>query len=660
MTGTPPPGPAEAQPPAAPRTGLVFCRCGPNLGALVRLGELEGPAHWPEAADVVTHPVLCSAEGQAWLAERVRALGLERLVVAACSPREHEQTFRGVMKAAGRDPWLVQLVNLREQVEWIGGPPAEATLRAARQVRAGLARVSLHRPIAPREVEVSADVVVVGGGAAGVSAALALARKDRKVVLVERTPALGGLANRLDEIFPDLACASCFMEPALDEVLHHDRIEVITSAEVARVRGSAGRFEVELEVAARFVDPAACVGCNQCAAACPAERPDPWSGGFGVVKAIGLAYPGCLPHASSLHAPACLRSLGQPCDRCQAGCAFGAIDLGATPTRRTVTAGALVLATGLQPGPVEGPAGVITTYDLERMLHPNGPTGGTLRAAVGAQRHVRGEGPRTLLLATTAAETDGELAVRELLKLAHLCRKRHPEVQVSVAGGLARAPGYAAAARQAEEDGVELLEAELLPEPPLDAGGAVAVRLAQGLLETVRTFDLVAIHAPALPGEGAAALAALLRLPVDDRGFLAEGAASPFEPTATRVAGVFVAGAAAGPRPIRQAIRDGTAAAGRVLATLVPGERRALEPLAAEVDPVRCGACGACVAACPYGAVARDPVSGKALVEPLHCHGCGTCAAACPTGAATARHFTRDQLRAEISALLRAGPGEGP
>jgi heterodisulfide reductase subunit A2 len=163
------------------------------------------------------------------------------------------------------------------------------------------------------------------------------------------------------------------------------------------------------------------------------------------------------------------------------------------------------------------------------------------------------------------------------------------------------------------------------------------------------------VHAPSRAADGTAALAALLRIDRGPDGFLRDRGASPFEPTATRVAGVYVAGAAAGPRTIHQAIRDGAAAAGQVLASLWPGERKLLEPLQAEVDAALCGGCGICAAVCPFGAVSLAPGSGKACVEAVHCRGCGTCAAACPTGAASARHFTRAQIAAEISALLASG-----
>lgn len=649
------PGPereAGAAPPAC--TGLYFCRCGPNLGNVVRLDELGDPAAWPGAGDVATHDLLCSAEGRAWLGQRLRERGVERAVIAACSPREHEHTFRGVLAAEGRSPFHLQMVNLREQVEWIGGDPGAATARARRLVRAALRRVALHRALPREEVEVSADVLVVGAGAAGVSAALALAGKDRKVVLADREFVVGGLANQLDEIFPGLQCASCFMEPALDRVLHSDRVEVLTGAEVVRVRGAEGRFEVELALRPRGVDPAACLGCGECGKVCPVQVADRFAGGLSTRKAIGLAYAGCLPHVSALDAAACLRSRGDACDLCATACAFGAVRLDEAPRARTVEVGAIVVATGMQPGEAAGPEGLVSSYQLERMLHPDGPTGGAIRGA-------RGGEPRSVLIGTTASEEDGEVAAEEILKLAHRLRARLPSAQVALAGGMDAAPRHARRAAALAAEGVELVFGEIVAEGVAAAAEGLRVPIAGAGSRTVRTAELVVVHAPARPARGTEALAELLRIGRGERGFLLDQAASPFEPTATRIAGVYVAGAAAGPRPISQAIRDGKAAAGLVLASLVAGERKALEPLAAEVDEAICGGCGICESACAFGAVrvaASEAGRRRARVEAVHCRGCGVCAAACPTGAASARHFTRAQIAAEISGALAGGHEE--
>ena len=640
--------PADA---GAGRVGLYFCRCGPNLGNIVRLGELEDPRGWPGASDVATHDILCSGEGKAWLARRIREHGVERVVVAACSPREHEQTFRSVLAAEGRSPFLLQLVNLREQVEWVGGDAGQATVRARSLVRAALRRVELQRAIPAETVEVSADVLVVGAGAAGVSAALALAGRDRKVVLAEREHVVGGLANQLDEIFPELECASCFMDPAIDRVLHSDRIEVLTGTEVTRVRGAEGRFEVELSVRPRGVDPACCLGCEECAKACPVEVPDRFAGGLSTRKAVGLPYAGCLPHVSVLDPDACVRSRGEACDRCARACAFGAIRFDEAPRARTVEVGAVVLATGMRPGPVAGPEGLVSSYQLERMLHPNGPTAGRVRGA-------RGEEPRSVLLATTAAEEDGDLAGEELLKLAHRLVTKLPGARVAIAGGVDDVPRLARRAAGLAAAGVELVPGEIVLEGVAADGEALSVPIVHRGARARREVDLVVVHGPSGPAAGTDALARLLRIALGRQGFLLDHAASPFEPTATRIAGVYVAGAAAGPRAIPQAIRDGKAAAALVLASLVAGERKAIEPLAAEIDGARCGGCGICASACPFGAVVMDSARGKARVEAVHCRGCGICDAACPTGAASARHFTRAQIAAEISALL--GPADAP
>ena len=631
LRGLPAPGPpGEVRPGGAPdRTALVFCECGGNLGSVVRLSDLAVGGRWHGADIVAKVPVLCSPAGKAWLADRVREEGVRRLVVAGCSPLEHEKTFRGVLEGAGADPWLLQMVNLREQGEWVGGDAAQATARAGRLVSAALSRVRRQRPIERRRVEASGDAVVVGGGASGLSAALALARRGRQVVLVEREHALGGRLALLDRVFPGMECASCFVHPAVDEALHHPSIEVVTGAEVTEVRGGLGNFSVRVLVRPRRVDREACLGCATCASTCPVELP-------GGARAVGLPYPGALPHAAAV-LEECLHLRGGDCRACADACPASAIRLGEAPAERTVRCGALIVATGLAPPPPHAQPGVLTAWQLERALHPDGAV----------PRRADGSVPRSVLLAPAPGARDG-LWPEELAKLALLVRERLPEAAVAVAGGLDLTPRFEALCEPLRDAGVELLAGAADP----DAFAAGGVRLSTGARAEA---DLLVVWETPRPSPGTAALAATLRIAAGTDGFLEERA-GPFQPTASRVAGIFVAGGAAGPRPALAAIRDGVAAAGQVLSALEPGAPLLLEPLSAEVDPDRCGACGVCASACPSGAVALVRELGVSRVEPSFCHGCGCCAAACPSGAIEAPHFTTSQIAAEVSALLGAEP----
>ncbi len=624
------------------RPALFFCRCGPNIGEVVRLAELARPDSWPGAVRVEELPVPCSPEGRALLLAALRESRADRVVLAGCSPREHEATFRAVLAEAGLDPFLFQMVNLREQREWAGGSADLATARARSLVRGALRRVARHVPVPVTEVDASPDAVVVGGGPAGLSAALTLAQKGRRVVLVERDHVLGGLAATLDEVFPSLECASCFLDPVLSDVLHHPRIEVLTGAEVTEVLGSNGNFAVRLRLRPRYVDAAACLGSGCCAQACPVEVPEERSGGLGRRKAVHFPYPGCLPNVAVVDPDRCLHLQGKPCDACVGACAFGAIRLDARPEEREVRCGAVVLATGSRPAGAPGRPDVVTTYQLERMLHPNGPTGGVVRRAAGGA-------PTAVLLAPTpeAADADAALWPQELAKLALQLREKLPGVRVSVAGGLDRAAATTRLAADLAGAGVELLGGTLAPEAVAPRPRGLSAKVAGRDVEA----DLVVLHGASRPAEGAAELAARLRVRVRPDGFL-EDQGNPFEPAATRVPGVLVAGAAGGPRTLAAAVRDGAAAAGRVLSALVPGERLVLEPLAARVDAERCGACGVCVSTCAFGAVSLSADGGRSRVEPAHCRGCGGCVAACPSGAIAAPHFTRLQIEEEIAGLL--------
>jgi len=632
-----------------PRVGLFFCRCGPNLGEVVELERLAQPGLWPEAAVVELHPVLCSEEGRAWLADRIRAEGLERVVVAACSPREHEATFQAVLSGAGLNPFLLQMANLREQCEWAGGPRAPATAKAAHMVRAALARAPHLAPLETSEIDCSPDVLVIGSGVAGLSATLTLLQKGRRVLLVEREHALGGRVELLDEVYPGMECASCFLEPPIDKVLHDPRVRVVTGAEVREVLGSFGDFRVTVHRRARRVDPETCLGCGSCAEACPVEGPDPFNGSLASRKAIYLPFVGCLPHTSAVDDALCLRAKGQECAACAEVCPFGAVRLDDVEEDLEFRCGAIVIATGFAGGRFPAPpeAGLFSCYQFERLLHPNGPTSGKPLLSDGRP-------PRSVLFALTPeGRGDGPLGWIELLKLGERLRHVAPEIPMAFAGGPARplGPGADLTASLSAAGARFLPGALTWVEKTSGPLHGLTARLEDGEAAETLEADLLVVYEASEPQEGARELAGLLHLRPRPDGFF-EDKAGPFETAFSGIEGIYVAGGAGGPRTIAAAIQDGAAAAARILSRLVPGEKLTLECLVSEVDGDRCGRCGVCAACCPYGAVHRGPDGGASRVEPALCRGCGTCAAACPSGAITAHHFTSRQILVELGGLL--------
>lgn len=369
------------------RIGVYVCECGPNIKDALKFEEVVESARSLENV-VFSKPfrLLCSAEGKDEISRDIKEQKLTRVVIAACSPREHEATFKKVLQDAGLNPYFLQIANIREHCAWVMKDKDQASEHAKKMIKAAVKRVALHQPLTPRQIDCIPDVLVVGSGVAGMNAALTLAQKQRKVYLVEKLPCIGGTFNRFGEAFPRMECAPCMLEHKLDEILHDEHIQLFAYSEVAEVTGFLGNFNVKINKKARFVNKDACLGCGACAEACPVKVKNELNEGLNQRSAIYMPYPGALPNLAVLDKANCLRFKGQDCTACQVACPFGAINYEDKDELIEVKVGSIILATGFEAfdcskAPQYGWPTIEDVYnnvEMERILSTTGPTQGKL------------------------------------------------------------------------------------------------------------------------------------------------------------------------------------------------------------------------------------------------------------------------------------------
>jgi len=253
-----------------PRIGVFVCQCGTNISGKVDVTDVVAFA--AKLDDVIVareYKFMCSDPGQELIKQSLRDHGLNRIVVASCSPLMHESTFRGVTAEGGLNPFYFQMSNIREQVSWVTLRPEDATKKAKALISAAVRRVALHEPLTRKEVPVRPEVLIVGGGIAGIQAALTYAKSGKKVYLVEREASIGGHMAELDKTFPTLDCSACILTPKMSEVGKHPNIELLTWSEVEEISGYIGSFKAKIRKKARYVDIDKCNGCGACWENCP-------------------------------------------------------------------------------------------------------------------------------------------------------------------------------------------------------------------------------------------------------------------------------------------------------------------------------------------------------------------------------------------------------
>lgn len=646
------------------RIGVYVCGCGPNIAEAVDVDEL---VRFAQKLDGVVFArsfgTLCSDDGKELLKNEIREHDLSAVVIAACSPKEHEATFRRVLSDAGVNPFVLQMANVREHCAWVTDGRGEATDKAKRMIAGAVERVARHEPLELREIDCEADVLIVGAGVAGISAALTLAQKNRRVYVVEKLPCVGGKVARYEEVFPGLECASCMLDPKLDELLHHERIEVLTNSEVTRVLGSYGNYTVTVEVRPRSVDPSSCIGCGACLEVCPVAVSNEFNEGLDERPAIYVPYRGALPNVPIIDRENCIRFRGQDCDACRQACPFGCIDYEDRGEVREIRVGAIVVATGFDVfDPVLAPQygygmieNVYTSLEFERLLCSSGPSEGRILLRDGRPPS------RIVFIHCVGSRTQGFLGYcsgiccLNTIKQARLVREKLPEASVVELYADFCVPGRDGQIFLDEaRDGVEFHR--------MKGPGAVEVRRENGSIAVAYVdpqgarhdlpCDAVVLACGMQGARDGQRIGELLDLELGNGGFFVEEHAK-LAPVSTTSDGIYVVGCAQAPKDVAASVAQAQAAAGMILSRLVPGEKLPLEPMCAVVDGDVCSGCRICNSVCPYGALSYDGEEKRSVVNEALCRGCGTCAATCPSGAITANHFSDEQLSSEIRGVLR-------
>ena len=605
----------------------------------------------------MTDELACGFDSREHLITCLKQEQPDRVVVAACSPREHEGTFRALLKDAGINPYFLQMVNVREQVVWVTEDPVQAASKAARLLAAALNRVQRHEPLSERSVPVKTGVAVIGAGPAGMQAALTLAKAGREVTLIEKEPFIGGLPVRFEELFPNLDCGPCLLEPIMGELLHGSgsgRVSLLTMAGLTSVTGQFGNWNLTVRQRPRFINSALCIGCMECAAACPAQRPHPWNGS-GNLSAVDAPFAGALPNLPYIDPESCLRLRGEECEACVSACPVeGSLDFADAGREITIQAGAIILATGSVekqdvPPLFSGLDTVHTGYSFERLLAMNGPTGGELLTSVATI-------PRSLVIIHCAGSLDPSEApycsgtcCRAAIKFAHLAQLKASGIVVTRLVREQVIPGVEAG-RQFHQDGSSVVRYAGMSSLTVSGSGADR-RIVCNASGNGASAEMIVLMRPVTPGSGTSIITALLELDTDQAGF-----ASQLHPLSgsceTSVKGIYLAGSCRGPDDIRAAFATGTAAAGLALSELVEGRDLVVDPQVAVVDATICAGCRTCIPLCPYKAISWNDREKISDISDILCRGCGTCVAACPSGAISGRGFTREMLRAELEGVL--------
>ncbi|TCO70017.1 CoB--CoM heterodisulfide reductase iron-sulfur subunit A family protein [Marinisporobacter balticus] len=659
------------------RIGVFVCWCGTNIAGTVNIEKVIAAAgEMPGVVYAKDYQYMCSAVGQNLVKNTIKEQKLDRVVIASCSPRMHEATFRKTAKVAGLNPYLVEVANIREHCSWIHKNKEEATKKAIALTRAAVAKVALNTALIAGEIGVESRALVIGGGIAGIQTALDIAEAGYEVDIIEKSPSIGGKMAQIDKTFPTLDCSACILTPKMVDVSTHPNINIYTYSELENVKGYVGNFEVTMNQRARSVNMEKCIGCGICTDKCPSKKAkSEFEEGLRNRSAIYTPFPQAIPNVPVIDREACIKFKTGKCGLCETVCPAGAIEFSQEDTKITKKYGAIVVAIGYDIIALDkfgeyaytNHQDVITSLEFERLTNAAGPTGGKL---VRPSDHKK---PKKVVFVQCVGSRDktergktycSKICCMYTAKHAMLIRDKYPDIETYVFYIDVRTPGKnfdEFHRRAVEEYGVNYIKGmvgKIFPD-----GEKLQVHGVDALTgDTIKIdADMVVLAAATKAKEDAEDLGRKLSISTDTNNFFTE-AHPKLKPVETHCAGIYLAGACQGPKDIPETVAQASGAAAKAIG-LLSKDKLVNNPCISEVDEKICSGCLACTKICPYDAITSKVITfndhGKitkrvvAQVNKALCQGCGGCTVACRPGAIDIKGFTNKQILAEVDALCR-------